>query len=294
MDFAICVLTNVCIAAIFKLYPRYQVNTFNAIVINYTICLLLGSLLNAAPSLPFNPTVISSPWFIYDVLLGVLFITGFNLTAFVIRNTGITLTTMMQKMSLILTVPVTVIGFSEPFGWLQGAGIALAVLSIVAINQRKGASFMHPGDKASLLLFLVLLFSSAIEVVLFYVERSGVVQDQHFAFTTHGFGCAAVIGWAIVLASKLKGPYPLTRRDVLGGIVLGIPNFFSIYLLLRMLNHGWNGAMMYPLVNVSVLLLSTLLALLAFGEKLQVRNWVGIGLAILAITMIGYAQINIL
>ena len=82
----------------------------------------------------------------------------------------------------------------------------------------------------------------------------------------------------------------MTGRDVIAGILLGIPNFFSIFLLLKMLNQGWNGSLMYPLVNVSVLLLSTMVAVIAFREKLNRLNWIGIGLASAAILIIAYAH----
>ena len=65
---------------------------------------------------------------------------------------------------------------------------------------------------------------------------------------------------------------------------------FSIYLLLHMLNEGWAGSIMYPLVNVTVLVLSALIALLAFRERLSRVNWAGIGLAILAIGLIAWSE----
>ena len=65
---------------------------------------------------------------------------------------------------------------------------------------------------------------------------------------------------------------------------------FSIFLLLKMLNQGWNGSLMYPMVNVTVLLLSTIVAVIAFHEKLNRINWIGIGLASASILTIAYAH----
>lgn len=290
MTFVWCLLVTICIGICFKLFGRWKVNTFNAIVINYTVCLLLGSFLDPEGNFPFSPQIIQTPWFKYDLLLGILFISGFNLTAIAIQKAGITLTTMMQRMSLITTVSFTVLVFHERFGWPAFCGLLLALMAIVAINQNgTSISFQKPGKNIALL-FFVLLLSSAIEIILFYVEKSGLVGDQHMTFTTHGFGCAAVIGWLITGWHWINRTNSISRKDIYAGIMLGIPNYFSIYLMLVMLNQGWKGSIMYPMLNVSVLLLSTIIAVIAFREKLNRLNWIGIGLATLSILTIAYAQ----
>jgi drug/metabolite transporter (DMT)-like permease len=254
------------------------------------VCLLLGSFLDPGRTFPFSSEIISTPWFKYDLLLGLLFISGFNLTAIAIQKSGITLTTMMQRMSLITTVSFTVVVFHERFGWPVFCGLLLALMAIAAINQGGSSiSFSKPGKNAPLLL-LVLLLSSAIEIILFYVEKSGLVGVQQMAFTTHGFGCAAVIGWLVMGWLWIKRKNLISRKDIYAGILLGIPNYFSIYLMLVMLNQGWKGSIMYPMLNVSVLLLSTIIAVIGFHEKLNRLNWIGIGLAALSILTIAYAQ----
>jgi drug/metabolite transporter (DMT)-like permease len=272
------------------LFGRWKVNTFNAIVINYTVCLLLGTFLDPDRFFPFSPQIIQTPWFKFDLLLGILFISGFNLTAIAIQKAGITLTTMMQRMSLITTVSFTVVVFHERFGWLAFCGLLLALMAIVAINQSGTSISIQKPGKYTPLLFLVLLLSSAIEIILFYVEKSGLVGIQQMAFTTHGFGCAAVIGWLIIGWLWIKRKNNFSGKDIYAGIMLGIPNYFSIYLMLVMLNQGWKGSIMYPMLNVSVLLLSTIIAVIAFREKLNRLNWIGIGLATLSILTIAYAQ----
>lgn len=290
MTFVWCLLVTICIGICFKLFGRWKINIFNAIVINYTVCLLLGYLLDPNGTIPFSAQITQTPWFKYDLLLGLLFISGFNLTAHAIQMAGITITTMMQRMSLITTVSFTVLIFHEPFGWLALWGLLLALMAIVAINQTgTSISFNKPG-KYTPLLFLVLLLSSAIEIILFYIEKSGLVEDQQMAFTTHAFGCAAIIGWFTMGWLWIKRKSRISRKDVFAGIMLGIPNYFSIYLMLLMLNQGWKGSIMYPMLNVSVLLLSTIIAVISFHEKLNRLNWIGIGLATLSIMAIAYAQ----
>ena len=290
MEFLWCITVTTCIGIGFKLFGRFNINTFNAIVINYTVCLILGTLIGKESGWPFSGAILQAKWFSFDVILGLMFIVGFNLTANSIQQAGITMTTLIQRMSIILTVSFTVILFHEHFGWLELCGLLLALMAIIAINQKTSSLSLKLSGPLPLILMAVLVISAAIEILLYYVEKTGLVGNDQMAFTTHGFGCAAIFGWVSLVWLAFKRKLKLTGRDVIAGILLGIPNFFSIFLLLKMLNQGWNGSLMYPLVNVSVLLLSTIVAVIAFREKLNRLNWIGIGLASAAILVIAYAH----
>ena len=290
MEFLWCIAVTTCIGIGFKLFSRFKINTFNAIVINYTVCLILGSMIDPQSGWPFSGSIIQERWFAFDVILGLMFIVGFNLTAQSIQQAGITMTTLIQRMSLILTVSFTVILFHEHFGWFELFGLVMALLAIIAINQKTSSLKLQLSGPFPFIIFAVLVISAAIEILLYYVEKTGLVGTDQMAFTTHGFGCAAIFGWVSMIWLAFKKKLKLKGRDVIAGILLGIPNIFSIFLLLKMLNKGWNGSLMYPLVNVSVLLLSTLVAVIAFREKLNRLNWIGIGLASAAILVIAYAH----
>ncbi len=284
------IIASTCISIGLKLFTHFKVNTFNAIVINYTVCLVLGVMLDPQVTVPFSKEIVTSPWFMYDILLGVLFIFGFNLNAHAIQTAGITLTSLMQRMSLVLTVIFAVIFFKEHFGPIEVVGISLAIVAIIAINQ-KGTKFNLSGSTPfPWVLTAVMVLASIIEIILLYAEKTNIVGKSQLAFTTHAFGCAAVFGWIAFGWLFLKRKLKLTSRDVIAGVFLGFPNFFSIYLLMVMLNQGWNGSILYPMINVSVLLLSTVVAVLAFREKLNRMNWIGVVLATGAICFIAYAH----
>lgn len=287
MAFALYLLANVCVAALFKLFPRHRVDVFHAIVINYSVCFLMGFLLNPDKKNLTTSEILDSAWFKFDIGLGIIFILGFTTVAHAIITAGITLTTMMQKMSILVTVTCSVLFFSEPFGIWQGIGLCLAVAAIIAINQRPEQG---PKQKNFILLLAVLLFSAAIELILLYVDRKQIVVDEHFLFTSYGFGFAALVGWIMIGYKWFKERKPIHRQDWIGGVLLGLPNFLTIYLLLVMLRKGWNGSVLYPILNVTVLTVITITAWLVFKEKLRLINWAGIGLAIAAILMIGLLQ----
>jgi drug/metabolite transporter (DMT)-like permease len=284
MVLTLYLVANICVAALFKLFPRYKIDALHAIVVNYTLCFLLGVLLNPDKGMMPISEVIKTDWFKIDLLLGVIFISGFTITAKAIQQSGITLTTMMQKMSILVSVTVSVMLFHEPFGGWQILGLCFAVGAIIAINQQAED---QPKHGSYLYLAIVLLSSAAIEVILLFVERNNIVQGQHHLFTSYGFGVAAVVGWIIVAYQWISRRERMTRQDWIGGLLLGLPNFLTIYFLLLMLNQGWNGSVLFPVLNVTVLALITLTAWLVFKEKLRPVNWLGIVLAVGAILLIG-------
>jgi len=79
----------------------------------------------------------------------------------------------------------------------------------------------------------------------------------------------------------------LNLKNLLGGLALGVPNYFSIYYLLRALhNPTLNSASVFTINNVAIVMLSTLLGILLFKEKISAKNWGGIALAVISIIMV--------
>ena len=91
----------------------------------------------------------------------------------------------------------------------------------------------------------------------------------------------------MVLLKSFKKPIKTNFRNVIGGIVLGVPNYFSIYFLLRALqNETLDSASIFTLNNVAIVMFSTLLGILIFKEKISAKNWGGIALAVVSIMLV--------
>ena len=114
------------------------------------------------------------------------------------------------------------------------------------------------------------------------------LRDNEFAiFSSTVFGAAALTGCLVVGVQSVKKGLRWNAKNVLGGICLGIPNYFSIFFLLRALNQNtFNSASIFTLNNVAIVLFSTLLGILLFKEKLDWRNWSGVALAVVSIVLV--------
>ncbi|MEO0902479.1 MAG: EamA family transporter, partial [Bacteroidota bacterium] len=106
-------------------------------------------------------------------------------------------------------------------------------------------------------------------------------------FSAVVFGAAAITGIVFIGVTSFKKPLKINTRNVLGGITLGIPNYFSIFFLVRALkNEQFTSAAIFTLNNVAIVMLSTLVGVWFFKESMSLKNWGGIALAVISIVLV--------
>jgi uncharacterized membrane protein len=114
-----------------------------------------------------------------------------------------------------------------------------------------------------------------------------MASDEVELFSATLFFVAAVIGSVVMLGARIFKGSTLETKSIVAGFALGIPNYFSIHFLLMALNlPNMESTMVFPINNTGIVLLSTLLAIVLFSEKLTKLNWSGIALAIVSIGLI--------
>ena len=177
--------------------------------------------------------------------------------------------------------------YNEELGPLKILGIVLA-LAAVYFASVKGKSMTV--EKSSLILpLLVFLGSGIIDTSIKYIQEVYIREEDYPIFSATVFGSAAIVGLVFVLFKITKSPLKINFRNVLGGIVLGIPNYFSIYFLLKALeNDTLNSASVFTINNVAIVMFSTLLGILLFKEIISIKNWGGIALAVLSIILVAF------
>jgi len=92
--------------------------------------------------------------------------------------------------------------------------------------------------------------------------------------------------------SIVKQESTLELKNLLAGVCLGIPNFFSIYLLIEAYSStGWGDSTVLAIVNISIVVISAILGFLAFKEKLTLQKLFGLLSALIAIGLLYYANL---
>ena len=281
------ILSSSLIFVIFKLYTVYGINTLQAIIYNYFIACSVGLFLNGqSAELARIP---QEAWFPGTLILGLLFISVFYLAALTTQRNGLSVVSVASKMSLAIPVLFGIFFFRESAGIIKVMGIVLALAAVFLTSIKKKDS-LEIEKKNLLFPLLVFLGSGTIDTGIKYLETSYVAREDVAVFSSTIFAVAGSIGVCVLIFQGIRGKLRISFRNVLGGILLGVPNFFSIYfLVLALRTEGFESSTIFPLNNVSIVLVSTLLGILLFKERLISKNWLGIVLAIGSILMIANA-----
>jgi len=269
----------------FKLFPRFNVNTFHAIIINYATCIVTG-LLFSYQDFSFYRAV-HSPWIFPAVILGLFFVSAFYLIAYSSQKAGISITSVASKMSLIVPVLFSLFFIKKDFNnynFLDYLVFAIAIVSVVLSSIKKDTDH----KKSNLWIpIAVFIGTGAVDTLINYVNSLFIHASDEKTFPIVGFFCAGFFGSIILIYQLVKKKSKISFRSLLGGIALGIPNYFSIYFLLKTLtDFASNGALVFPMANIGVILFSTLLSIVFLKEKLSYLNFIGVGLGVISLVLL--------
>ncbi|MDB4534495.1 DMT family transporter, partial [Vicingaceae bacterium] len=270
----------------FKLFPKYGIDNLHALIINYFVAGGL-SLYFSEQSFSLD-YILASSWIYHAIVIGVLFIVTFNLYATGTQKVGIAITTIANKLSLLIPVGVALIIYpNEHITYLKIIGFILAIVGIyLSSTQQKKLSF----DKKYIWLIILVFVGQGIADSVFNNAQKTVVNelDKGLFFMCLLF-MAGISGILIVLGKSLKSKPQIKAKSLLAGFIFGIPNYITIILFFNALeNSGLAATQVYPIISMGVVILSALVGLILFKEKLSLRNWIGLGFAILSIFIITF------
>lgn len=278
------IFLNTLIFIAFKLFAKYNINNLQAITVNYWVCMLTGWLTHGYH--PFHADIQDEGWFANALLLGCYFIFLFNLIAYSTAQQGMTVTTIANKLSLVIPVLFSFWLYGESMGWMKMAGIALAIPAVYMATSQRGR--IEP--KNLWLPALVFVCSGLSDTFIKYIQHYQLdTQATQSAFTITMFTIAAAAGSVMVAGKALhsKGEERLQLKSVMAGVLLGIPNYFSIYYLIRLLDTGiMPSSSIIPVNNIGIVISTTLAAVFLFKEGAGRKRMIGVGLSIVSIILI--------
>ncbi|HWY37941.1 MAG TPA: DMT family transporter [Bacteroidia bacterium] len=274
---------NVALLLIVKSFARFGVEAFPAIVVNYFVAGSFSLLLTTPKSVYLEADHLWLP----AALLGIFFISVFYMISLTTEKIGVSAASVANKMSVVIPVILAFLLYGDSITILKITGIILALLSVIFVSST--AKKEKNNSKQNFLLpIAVFIGSGIIDALVNYIQKKIVHSDVETACISGLFFFAAgTFGLlAFILFYKDKKKLDI-KKTILAGIILGTPNYFSIYLIMRAISGNiMQSSVLYPIVNVSVVLGSTVIAFLFFAEKLSFKNWMGIALSIAAIALI--------
>ncbi len=281
----LAIVVNALIGVIFKIYGQRNIDTVLAIFVNYFICVVMASILLGKWAVPLEN--FKADWTILAIGLGFLFPIIFNLYAIAVKHLGIVTSTIFQKMSLIAPVLVGIFFYAENSGIFKVIGIFLALAAIYLIPKETDATRNKVDKKYLIFGLLVFIGSAFIDVGLLLMEKLYGMQGSNIEFLATLFLFAGLGAFPVVVVHLLRNDQSkINGRNILAGILLGIPNFFSIYFILKGLNTEIDASVFFPINNVGILICSALAGILFFYEKMNPYKYLGFAFSILAIILL--------
>ncbi|MCF8261735.1 MAG: EamA family transporter [Melioribacteraceae bacterium] len=273
-------LTILCSTSIALILKQNSVKSGSSIVLltaNYFAATVI-SLFMLSNELPENFEI---PIILFGCLVGGLFVISFFAFSRAVGNAGTGLATTSSRLSVIVPVILSMLVLKEMPGVLQTIGLFGALVTIIlfyfSLKNEKGNK---ENRKAYFYLFGVLV-GIGIGDFCMKIFESQFVDSEKSLFLLSIFGSAFCYTLIISLISRKK----FDQKTISLGLLLGIPNIFSSYFLINALTE-FKAVIVFPIVNIGIILLTTLLAIIIWKEKINNEGILALVVGIFAIVLL--------
>jgi len=285
----LCILVNTGLILIFRLFPRFGIDSFQAIVANYFVAAFLGfQIANESFSLGF---ILHQTWLYYVIALGLLFVSLFYLISLTTIVFGVSVASVANKMSIVIPVTLAVYLYHDNLSNAQIIGVVLAMVAVVMVSFKKAGTSVQIKEKWHYLLPVILFIGcGSIDALINYLQKkfTGAGMSNEFILSS-AFMFAAIGGLLSLSALLVMKKMVWHTKSILLGLALGIPNFFSMFLVMKSLESNvLSASAFFPVNNMSIVVLGTCISIIAFKEQLSKLNYLGIALSVLAIVLIAF------
>ena len=290
---AILFSTGVFVAM--RLFERFKLDNHQALMWNYVFASGTGFLI--CEHWDTVPQLVAEPWFGLSILTGFWFIFTYLLMTASTQRSGVTVTSLSSKISVVLPILAGVIWLGERLNFVATTGIVLALVALVLVvggrkNKNDGGdvsgnvSTNKIGWIVGLLPVFIFFGTGTGDILMKITEQQNSGDDIGFMIAFIYF-VALVFGIIIVIWDIARGKSKWQWKSAVGGIGLGVINFFStssVYNAMR----SFDNVVLFPIYNIGVVSLTALTGWLFFKEKLTWKNYLGLGIAIIAVILITF------
>ena len=203
----------------------------------------------------------------YGVIYGVLLILSQWMLTLALKGCNTSVCSVVYSLGFLLPTVSGVIFWNETFTVLNIFGVLAAVGVIVLTSNGRGK---EQNGKTNFVAFIfIAMVASGGLGIMQKVQQMSKVADQKGAFLLIGFVFAFLCSFAAFLICK--GRLNTTKIKIISpaitGICFGGANLCNTILAGRM-----KSAVFFPVQNVTTILLTTVLSILLFKEKLTLKT----------------------
>ena len=296
----LAIICSASIALIFKYTEKEKANRYVITSANYFIAFAISlflvfskGLLSDVPRkvsfvedfslLSSSSEHILSPYssIVWGLIVGGVFGSFFFLS-FVyyqksINENGVGISGTIAKLGILIPMIFSIVIWKEFPSIIQWLGILLSLVSIVIVNLSQKS--LEKFDIKPTLIFL--FFFGGMAEFSSKIYQKYALNEYKDVFLFALFFVAFLI--SILYTFRKKGP--ITKKDIVTGFAVGIPNLFSSYFLILSLA-TLKTSVVFPIYSAGSIVLINIGGFLIFKEKITRKNQVAIVLTVIALVLI--------
>ncbi|SIN92408.1 Multidrug transporter EmrE [Carnobacterium alterfunditum] len=297
---SLAIICSASIALIFKYTENAEANRYVITSANYFIAFAIslfmifsrGLLSGVTREVSFakdfsllfsNNDHILSPYssILWGLIVGGIFGSFFFLSFIYyqksIKENGVGISGTIAKLGILIPMIFSIVIWKEFPSSIQWVGIVLSLVSIVIVNLSQKSIEKFDFKPAIILLFI---FGGMAEFSNKFYQKYALNEYKDVFLFALFF-----VAFLISIFYTFKEKSAITKKDILTGFVVGIPNLFSSYFLILALA-TLKTSVVFPIYSAGSIVLINIGGFLLFKEKIARKNKVAIILTIIALVLI--------
>ena len=273
-------ICSALVSLVLKVSDKVDYSKYGMLAVNYATCvcaLLVTQVGNGVP--PFDRDLA----FCFSLAFanGFLVLGGMALNQLNVERNGPILQSMFSRLGIIVPTILSISLFGERPSPRQIAGIAIVLAAMAIMN--KGSGDSSDEEKPNLwLLFAGLLANGIADSMSKVFEELGSRNlDDCFIGATFFF--AGLVCLAVTIVKR----EPIGKKEIVTGVFLGLPNYFSSLLLLKSLS-SVSAYIAYPTYSVGAIFVVILASTILFHEKLSKWKWISCAMILASISLLNF------
>ncbi len=280
----LAILCSTAIFVVMRLFKRFDLDNHQALAWNYAMAAGLGTLMSALNGPLVSP--VGEPWFPLSLVTGFWFILSYVLMTVSSQRSGVTVTSLSSKLSVVIPTLFGVIILKEKLGTIPAIGIVLALVALfLVVGTDKNKDSKTRVSPLMILLPVSIFFCTGIGDVLMKITETANTAKDMTPMIAFIYSVSFVFGVVLVAVDLITKKTKWQWKNAIGGIVLGVTNFFSTFFVYHAMR-VFDNVVLFPIYNIGVVCLTALTGLLLFKERLTWKNYLGLAIAIIAVILI--------
>ena len=283
----LAVLSSAAIALVFKFFGSGEGNRYGIIIGNYLTCIVISMIMIGDLSTIVHAAPVT---FLCGSVGGILFVLGLVFMQSSVNVNGATLTSAFGKLGVMVPLAFSFLIFREQPEVIQVIGIVIALAALILINSPEKdtlddiSSATEVKTYSCARLILTCLGNGLADSMAKVFEQTGPRSDDRI-YISVVFCVAAVISAFLAYREYRRTGLPIRIKELLAGIAVGVPNYFSSFFLLASVTR-LPSFLVYPIFSTGTIIVVMLVSTLLFKERPTKKQTAGIGMILLALVLL--------